>query len=133
MTRLIFYLVKLTFLAHKCKTDNRFIPSIGECLGNITFASWKNPLKGKEVYTNAVVSSDILSARKSREWASTAAQFFDNKLDDVVTHTTSQKNPSFEVTFDRRTAAGYGGHLPTDPTTYLVSHENLQVGIRETV
>ncbi|XP_046650060.1 cyanophycinase-like [Daphnia pulicaria] len=107
--------------------------SIDLLSGNITFASWKNPLKGKEVYTNAVVSSDILSARKSREWASTAAQFFDNKLDDVVTHTTSQKNPSFEVTFDRRTAAGYGGHLPTDPTTYLVSHENLQVGIRETV
>lgn len=132
MTQSIFYLVKLTFLAQSYKTHN-VIHSIGEFLGNITFAGWKSPLKGRELYSNAVVSSDILSSKKIREWASTAAQFFDNKLDDVVTHTTSERKPPFEVTFDRRMAAGYGGHLPTDPTIYVVSHENLQVDIRESV
>jgi hypothetical protein len=90
-------------------------------------------LKGKELYSNAVVSSDILSSKKSREWASAAAQFFDNKLDDFVTHSTSQRKPPFEVTFDRLVAAGYGGHFPSDPTMYFVSHENLKVGIREIV
>lgn len=104
-----------------------------EFSGNITFASWKNPLKGKEVYSNAIVSIDILSSKKSREWASAAAQFFDNKQDDFVTHSTSQKKPPFVVTFDRLMAVGYGGHLPNDPTMYFVSHKNLKVGINESV
>lgn len=96
-------------------------------------ASWKNPMKGKEQYTNAQISDDILSSKASRSWASAAAQFFDNQLDDIVTHFSFEKRPPFEVTFDRVNGAGYGGYLPTDPLTFVVSHENLQVGIRESI
>ncbi len=85
------------------------------------------------MYTNAVVNNDILSAKTPREWAAAGAQFFDNKLDDVVTHFSNEKNPKFQITFDRTSGAGYGGHLPSNPTAYVVSHENLLVAIRESV
>ena len=99
--------------------------------GAITFASWKYPLAGKEYYINADISSDILSAKRNRQWAIAADQFFDNRLDDVVNHQSSERNPTYEVTFDRTPAAGYGGHLPSDPATFVVSHKNLKIGIRE--
>ncbi|XP_057371027.1 cyanophycinase-like [Daphnia carinata] len=101
--------------------------------GNVTFASWKTPLKGNEQFTNAEISTDILSSKQSRSWASAAAQFFDNQLDDTVTHFTFEKKPPFEVTFNRLSGAGYRGPLPSDPLTFVVSHENLQVGIRESI
>ncbi|KAK4019862.1 hypothetical protein OUZ56_001866 [Daphnia magna] len=101
--------------------------------GNVTFASWKTPLKGNEQYANAEISNDILSSKRSRSWASAAAQFFDNQLDDTVTHFSFEKNPTFEVSFNRLSGAGYRGPLPNDPLTFVVSHENLQVGIRESI
>ncbi|XP_046650061.1 cyanophycinase-like [Daphnia pulicaria] len=101
--------------------------------GNITIASWKTNLKDNEYYNNAEVSNDILSSQRDRVWASAAAQFFNNKLDDVVTHYSYEKNPKFEITFDRVTGSGYGGIPPSNPEITVVSHQNLKVGIRENV
>ena len=100
-------------------------------IGNITIASWKTLLKGKEDYSNAEVSNDILSSLKDRVWASAAAQFFRNKLDDIVTHISYEKNPRFEITFNRLFGSGYGGLPPSNPENFVVSHQNLQIGIRE--
>ncbi len=90
-------------------------------------------MKDKEYYNNAEVSNDILSSQKDRVWASAAAQFFNNKLDDVVTHFSDEKNPKFEITFDRAIGSGYAGIPPSNPEIFVVSHQNLQVGIRENV
>jgi hypothetical protein len=102
-------------------------------IGNITIASWKTNLKNNEYYNNAEVSNDILSSQRDRVWASTAAQFFNNKLDDVVTHYSYEKNPKFEITFDRVIGSGYGGIPPSNPEIIAVSHQNLKVGIRGNV
>lgn len=100
-------------------------------LGKITFASWKSPLRGNEYYTNADVSTDILSANLNRRWATAADQFFDNRRDDFIAHLSFERDPRFEVTFDRLNGAGYGGYFPSDPSTFVVSYENLQVAIHE--
>ncbi len=102
-------------------------------IGKVTMAQWKNPMKGKETYTNAIVYNDILSSKTPREWANAGAQFFDNRLDDMVTHFSTEKNPQFQVTFDRTFGIGYGGFLPSDPTIFVVSYETLLVSIRENV
>ena len=102
-------------------------------IGNITIANWKTALKNNEYYSNAEISNDILSSQKDRVWASAAAQFFDNKLDDIVTHFSYEKSPKFEITFDRAIGSGYGGIPPSNPEVFVVSHQNLQVGIRENV
>lgn len=110
-----------------------------ECLivllltGKLMFADWKTPLKGQELYMNAEISNDILSAKNNREWASAAVKFFNNKLDDFVTHFSFEKKPMYEITFNRLSGAGYGGQLPSDPLLYVVSHENLMVSIKESL
>jgi cyanophycinase len=100
-------------------------------IGSITFASWKSPLKGNEYYMNAEVSTDILSATLTRRWANVADQFFDNRRDDSVAHLSFERNPRFEIVFDRLSAAGYGGYLPSDSNKFAVSYENLKVAIHE--
>jgi len=107
--------------------------SIDLTTGVVTFASWKFNLKGQEYYNNAVASSDIFSERTDGEWASTAKRLFDNKRDDTVTSLSSitRPNPRFQVIFDRTLAQGYGGYLPSDSKTFVVSYQNLQVAIRE--
>ena len=99
----------------------------------VTFASWKFNLKGQEYYNNAVASNDIFSEKTDGEWASTAKRLFDNKRDDTVTSLSSitRPNPRFQVVFDRTQAQGYGGYLPSDSKTFVVSYQNLQVAIRE--
>lgn len=99
--------------------------------GSIMFASWKTPLKGNEYYINSEPSVDILSATLTRRWAVAADQFFDNRLDDTVLHTSFERNPQYEVTFDRTPGAGYGGYFPSDATKFVVSYKNLLVGIHE--
>lgn len=105
--------------------------SIDLTTGSITFASWKSPLKGNEYYMNAEVSTDILSATLTRRWANVADQFFDNRRDDSVAHLSFERNPRFEIVFDRLSAAGYGGYLPSDSNKFAVSYENLKVAIHE--
>lgn len=88
-------------------------------------------MKGNEHFSNAVSSSDILSAHKSRQWAATAQQLFDSVLDDVSVHHSAEKKPQYEVTFNRTLGVGYGGYHTLYPTTFVISYENLRVSIHE--
>ena len=67
----------------------------------------------------------------ARRWAVFADQFFDNRRDDTVVHTSSERDPQYEVTFDRASGAGYGGYSPSDSANFVVSYKNLVVGIRD--
>ena len=88
-------------------------------------------MKGQEYYNNAVASSDIFSEKTDGEWASTAKRLFDNMRDNTVTSLSSVLYPPrFQVVFDKTQATGYGGYLPSDSKTFVVSHQNLQVAIR---
>lgn len=99
--------------------------------GNITFATWKSALKGNEYYLNAEVSTDILSATMNRRWAVAADQFFYNRRDDSIAHLSFERNPRYEVIFDRLSGVGYGGYFPNNANKFAVSYENLQVAIHE--
>lgn len=87
-------------------------------------------MKGNEHFSNAESSSDILSAHKPRQWANSAQQLFDNSLDVVSTHLSSEKKPQYQITFNRTLGLGYGGFHPLYPTTFLISYENLRVSIQ---
>ena len=100
--------------------------------GNITIASWKDSLKGHELYMKVEMNKDILSYNTARQWASAAVQLFNNKMDDNVTHFSFEENPRFQVSFDRtKSGAAYGGYLQTNFIDFVVSYTNLQIGIRE--
>ena len=99
--------------------------------GTITFANWKFALKGKEQFNNSVPSEDILSYDETRQWSDTAQRLFNNKNDDTVISLSSETDPQFQITFDRRQGTGYGGYLPSSPSTFVVSYQYLQVAIRE--
>lgn len=86
-------------------------------------------MKGNEHFTSAVSSSDIFSFHKSRQWADTAQQLFDNSLDEVSVHRSAEKKPQYEVTFNRTLGIAYGGYHPSFPATFLISYENLRVSI----
>lgn len=89
-------------------------------------------MRGNEYYLSADISTDILSATMNRRWAAAADQFFDNRRDDSVAHLSFERNPRYEVVFDRLSGAGYGGYFPSDANTFVVSYENLKVAIHET-
>lgn len=102
-------------------------------LGAITFASWKSALKGREQFSSAVPSDDILSYDEARQWSGTAQRLFNNINDDTVVSLSSETDPQFQVTFDQRQGTGFGGYLPSSPSTFVISYQNLQVAIRENV
>ena len=100
-------------------------------LGAITIANWKFALKGREQFSNAVPSDDIFSDDDTRQWSDTAQRLFNNINNDTVDNYSADTDPQFLITFDRSQGAGFGGYLPTSPSTFVVSYKNLQVAIRE--
>ena len=90
-------------------------------------------MKNNEYYIRADINEDVLSTKKDNQWAAAADQFFDNRLDDTITHLSSETGPRFQVTFDRTSAQGYGGNLPTETGRFVVSYKNNLIGIREKV
>jgi len=100
-------------------------------LGVITIANWKFALKGREQFSNAVSCDDIFSDNDARQWSDTAQRLFNNINNDTVDNYSVDTDPQFLVTFDRSQGAGFGGYLPTSPSTFVVSYQNLQVAIRE--
>lgn len=135
MTRLIFQ--QVLFVGQVIRNSLKELRSLlgNLCLitGEITFANWKTPLRGQEYYIHADISKDIFSNLLNRQWASAADKFFDNRLDDTITHLSFETNPQFQVKFDRLSSAGYGGYNPNDLDKFVVSYRNLEIGIRENI
>jgi len=99
-------------------------------IGEITIASWKRPLAGQEVYSNASSSSDILSSKTIGQWRDVANRLVDNKVDQTVRSVTFETNPQFEVVFNRSQATAYGASLPNDRRSFAYSFLNVLVNIR---
>jgi hypothetical protein len=99
-------------------------------IGQITIASWKRPLAGEEIYSNASSSSDIFSTNKIGQWRDAANRLVDNKVDQTVRSVTFETNPQFEVVFNRSQATAYGANLPNDRGSFVYSFLNVLVNIR---
>ncbi len=83
---------------------------------------------GAEELDRAVPSEDILG---DFQWSTAAKNLMNNKVDDVIDNYSSQKEPEFQVVFDRRSAIRYGGFRPDMPEFFFLSYINMTINIHE--
>jgi hypothetical protein len=95
--------------------------------GIITFASWKTDIAGAEWHEHATPTDDIFSDVVPRQWHLVARYLIDSN-DTVVFGNSTNKNPEFQVRFDRTSATGFGADLP-DGSDFIASYTNILVDI----
>ena len=83
--------------------------SIDLTSGNITFANWKYPMIGQEVYDNVYTSNDIFSVNSGGQWRKSAESLTDAINDDVAVNVSVETGPQFEVVLNKTQAVTRGG------------------------